>query len=108
MSALSSTGREVAKGTGIFIEHLAVALLGVFFMIIGSAMRVSLVLLPIGIPLGLAGLALFLWGLFGWACREEESTASYKVWRDRLVICADWPCAEAAPKARRIRTSKNL
>jgi hypothetical protein len=79
MSTLSPTGREVVKGTRILMGHLAATLLGLLFMIIGSAMGVSLVLLPIGIPLGLAGLALVLSGCFGWACREEESTGSYKV-----------------------------
>jgi hypothetical protein len=73
MSTFSSTGREVVKGTGILFGHLAATLLGLSFMLIGSAMGVSLVLLPIGIPLGLAGLALVLWGCFGWACTEEES-----------------------------------
>jgi hypothetical protein len=36
-------------------------------MLTGVAMGVSLVLLPLGIPLGLVGLFIFLWGLFGWS-----------------------------------------
>ena len=40
---------------------------GVIFMITGLGMGVSMVLLPVGIPLGLAGLLFFLWGFFGWS-----------------------------------------
>jgi hypothetical protein len=38
---------------------------GLVLMIVGLAMGVSVVLLPIGIPVGLFGLLLFLAGLFG-------------------------------------------
>jgi cbb3-type cytochrome oxidase maturation protein len=34
-------------------------------MAVGLAMGVSMVLLPIGIPVGLAGLLVFLWGIYG-------------------------------------------
>jgi hypothetical protein len=36
-------------------------------MFTGVAMGVTLVLLPIGIPLGLVGLCAFIWGIFGWS-----------------------------------------
>jgi hypothetical protein len=34
-------------------------------MVTGIAMGVTIAMLPIGIPLGFVGLALFFWGLFG-------------------------------------------
>ena len=45
--------------------------LGVILMISGLAMGVTMVLLPIGIPLGLGGLLLCIWGLFYAAPREQ-------------------------------------
>jgi hypothetical protein len=72
MIELSSTGREIAKGAGLLVSHLSAVVLGVVLMIIGSALGVSLVLLPIGIPVGLIGLGLFLWGLFGWASDKTK------------------------------------
>jgi hypothetical protein len=72
MSEQSSIGREVAKSTGVFIGHVAAAILGIILMIVGSALGVSLVLLPLGIPLGLVGVGLFLWALFGWASQNAS------------------------------------
>ena len=65
MSEQSSVGKELAKEGGRLIVHILASAFGVLLMIAGTAMGVSLVLLPIGIPLGLVGLAFFLWGLFG-------------------------------------------
>jgi hypothetical protein len=69
-SKLASTSQEVARGVGVLIGHLLALIVGVILMIAGAGMGVSLVLLPIGIPLGLVGLAIALWGLFGWAAEE--------------------------------------
>ena len=72
MTEPSSTGRDIAKGAGLLFGHLSAAVLGLVLMIIGSALGVSLVLLPIGVPVGLLGLGLFLWGLFGWASGKTK------------------------------------
>jgi hypothetical protein len=45
--------------------HLAIALVGFVMMIVGLAMGVTMVLLPIGIVVGLLGLLIFIGGLFG-------------------------------------------
>jgi hypothetical protein len=58
--------RDVAKGAELFVGHVAAVILGTVFVIVGTGMGVSLVLLPVGIPVGLLGLALVFWGLFGW------------------------------------------
>jgi hypothetical protein len=69
MTEHESAGRELAKGAGIFLGHVIALVVGLVLMVAGLAMGVSLVLLPIGIPVGLVGLGVFLWGLFG---RAEE------------------------------------
>ena len=43
--------------------HLAAIVGGVAMMVLGVGLSVTMVLLPIGIPLGLAGLGVFIWGL---------------------------------------------
>ena len=69
MTEHESAGRELAKGAGLFLGHILAIVAGLVLMVAGLAMGVSLVLLPIGIPVGLVGLGVFLWGLFG---RTEE------------------------------------
>jgi hypothetical protein len=61
----ASVSREVAQGAGRFVGHVVAIVVGLVLMIAGIAMGVSILLLPIGIPVGLVGLGVFLWGLFG-------------------------------------------
>jgi hypothetical protein len=44
-------------------SHVLVAIIGFILMMVGVGLSVTMVLLPIGIPLGLAGLAALTWGL---------------------------------------------
>jgi hypothetical protein len=67
MFAAKSAGKELAKAFGRILGHGFAIIVGMICMIIGLGMGVSMVLLPVGIPLGLAGLLLFLWGFFGWS-----------------------------------------
>ena len=47
--------------------HLAAIIGGLVMMVLGVGLSVTMVLLPIGIPLGLAGLGVLIWGLTpGW------------------------------------------
>ena len=62
-----STGQEVVKAAGRFVGHVIAIVVGLALMVVGLAMGVSVVALPAGIPLGLGGLLVFLWGLFGWS-----------------------------------------
>lgn len=64
----ASTGRIVSTGTW-FVGHAAAVAVGLLMMVSGVGMGVTMVLAPWGIPLGLAGLALFVWGLSGYARR---------------------------------------
>jgi len=54
-----------------FLGHATAVVVGFILMIAGLAMGVTLVLLPIGIPVGLAGIVLFMWGLFHAAPRGQ-------------------------------------
>jgi uncharacterized membrane protein YccF (DUF307 family) len=75
VSAHSTVGRELAKGAGRFVGHVFALLLGLVLMVVGIAMGVTIALLPIGIPVGFAGLFLFLWALFGGV--EEHKLPPY-------------------------------
>jgi hypothetical protein len=47
--------------------HLAAIIGGLVMIVLGVGLSVTMVLLPVGIPLGLAGLGLCIWGLTpGW------------------------------------------
>jgi hypothetical protein len=63
----------MAKGAGRIAIHLVAFVLGVILMIAGLAMGVTIVLLPFGLPVGIGGLFVAMWGLFGWA---NEGTAT--------------------------------
>lgn len=67
MFEAKSTGKELTKVFGRFLGHGFAIILGMLLMITGLGMGVSMVLLPVGIPLGLAGLLIFIWGFFGWS-----------------------------------------
>jgi hypothetical protein len=71
MTENESSGKELAKGAGLVAGHVLAIVAGLVLMIAGLAMGVTLVLLPIGIPVGLIGLGVFLWGLFA-RSREKD------------------------------------
>jgi hypothetical protein len=43
--------------------HLAAIIFGLALTVLGVGLSVTMVLLPVGIPVGLAGLGLLTWGL---------------------------------------------
>jgi hypothetical protein len=49
---------------GHFLGHVAAVVLGFVLIIVGLAMGVTMVLLPAGIVIGLAGVALVVGGVF--------------------------------------------
>jgi len=73
MAGQETAGREVAKEAGLLAVHLVAVVAGLVFMVAGIAMGVTIVMLPVGVPVGLFGLFAFLWGLFG---RSEEKQAA--------------------------------
>ncbi len=55
---LTETGSKIAG-------HLLAVITGVILILIGLLLSVPMVGLPLGIPIGLAGVLICLWGLFG-------------------------------------------
>jgi hypothetical protein len=47
-----------------FAEHAAFVIIGFVFMVIGLALGVTMIMLPVGLVVGLAGFAMFVGGLF--------------------------------------------
>lgn len=64
MNEHPNAAQEVAKEAGRFIVHVLAIVLGLILSVVGLAMGVSIALLPLGIPVGLVGLSLLMWGLF--------------------------------------------
>ena len=57
------SGRHLLETGERFLGHTIAVLVGLMLMIVGLATGVTMVALPIGIPVGLGGLLLFIWGL---------------------------------------------
>ena len=60
MSTTTDTGRRLFG----LLAHAGAIVVGIVLMLIGLGMGVTVFLIPIGVPIGLAGLAIFLWGIF--------------------------------------------
>jgi hypothetical protein len=54
----------VLGGVGRFFEHAAAVVVGLTMMVAGLAMGVTMVLLPVGVVIGLLGVAMLIGGLF--------------------------------------------
>lgn len=72
MAEHKSTFRELARGAERGFLHIGAIAVGFILMIVALAMGVSVVMLPLGITVGLAGLAILLWGIFGRAQPPRE------------------------------------
>ena len=72
MSGKTSTGTQADSGHETrnagkqFGKHVLAIIAGFIMTIGGLGMGVTMVLLPLGIPVGLVGVVLLIWGLFGW------------------------------------------
>ena len=55
---------NVLRGVVGFFEHALTVLIGFVLMVIGLAMGVTMVMLPVGVVVGLIGFAMFVAGLF--------------------------------------------
>lgn len=73
MADYETIGKEVAKGAGELIARLALVVVALILMVVGVAMGVSIVLLPIGVPLGIFGLFLLFYALFGWTDNKQAT-----------------------------------
>jgi hypothetical protein len=61
--------RLVGEVTAL-LEHFAVVVLGFVLMVVGLGLGVTMIMLPVGVVIGLAGAGLFVAGLFGHLDRQ--------------------------------------
>ena len=61
----SGRGRRWLEKTELILAHLAAVAVGFVLMVVGLGLGVTMIMLPIGLPVGLIGVMLFLWGLVG-------------------------------------------
>ena len=55
--------RTALQGVAGFLEHIACVIAGFVMMVVGLGLGVTLVMLPFGLVIGLAGIGLFVCGL---------------------------------------------
>jgi hypothetical protein len=58
------TYANVRRGVVGFLEHAAAIFIGFVLMVIGLGLGVTMIMLPVGVVIGLIGVALFVGGLF--------------------------------------------
>jgi hypothetical protein len=56
--------RRIFSDIGRFFEHAAVVVVGFVLMVVGLGLGVTMIMLPVGLVVGLGGLALFVAGIF--------------------------------------------
>lgn len=56
----------VAETTARGAKHLVAIVLGLFLAILGLGLTFTIVLFWLGIPLGVVGLLMLVWGFFAW------------------------------------------
>ena len=59
------------RGVGRLLEHAAAVVIGFVMMVVGLGLGVTMIMLPVGLVIGLLGVAVFVGGLFA---RIEEKT----------------------------------
>jgi hypothetical protein len=64
MSDQHTTARHWLETGERFIVRVVAVVLGIVMMVSGLGMGVTIVLVPLGIPVGVIGLLLALWGVF--------------------------------------------
>lgn len=65
--ATQPTGRRRRwlQTAGLILAHVAALAVGFALMVVGLGLGVTMIMLPIGLPVGLIGAMLFVWGLVG-------------------------------------------
>ena len=64
MTALSPATRHIAGLVGSALGHIAAVIIGFVLMVVGLALGVTLIMLPVGLVVGMLGFAMFVGGLF--------------------------------------------
>jgi hypothetical protein len=72
MTLLSRSVRRVADVVGRVFGRLTAMIIGCILTVVGLAMTATIVMLPVGIVLGLLGVAIFVGGLFAPDARTDR------------------------------------
>jgi hypothetical protein len=56
--------RNVLSGVATFFEHAATVAIGLVLIVIGLGLGVTMIMLPVGVVMGLVGVAMVVGGLF--------------------------------------------
>ena len=57
--------RRLLEIGGLVLGHVAAVAIGFVMMVIGLGLGVTMIMLPVGLAIGLLGVGIFVWGLFG-------------------------------------------
>ena len=69
------SAKDALKVGEYFAAHVAAIIVGLLLMLAGLGMGVTMVLIFVAIPVGLVGLGVFLWGVWGFGeARRRRST----------------------------------
>ncbi len=74
MTLLSRPVREVADVVGRVFSRLAAIIIGFILIAVGLGMTTTIVMLPIGVPLGLLGVLILVGGIFARDDRSDRSS----------------------------------
>jgi type IV secretory pathway TrbD component len=58
------TVHRALTNVGRFLEHAAAIVIGLIMMIVGLGLGVTMIMLPVGVPIGLLGVAMVVAGVF--------------------------------------------
>lgn len=70
---LSGRGRAFLDRGERILEHVAAVCLGFVLMVVGLGLGVTMIMLPVGLPVGLLGVLLFVWGLVGHLDQDQKN-----------------------------------
>jgi hypothetical protein len=59
------SARETLRVGENLAAHVVAIAVGAAMMVTGIGMGVTMILIPVGVPLGLVGLGVFCWGVWG-------------------------------------------
>ena len=64
MAAVLKWHRPWVRTTESVLAHIAAVIIGFIMMVVGLGLGVTMIMLPAGVVIGLAGVAIFVGGLF--------------------------------------------
>ena len=70
------SARETLRVGENLAAHVAAIVAGGTMMVIGVGMGVTMILIPVGVPLGLIGLGVFFWGVWGFGEARRRRVAT--------------------------------